>query len=805
MSKNCNYIYVQGLRFRPEDITVLWKDDQGLEHHVSLRKTGTGKAIFAANDIPVSLTPKDLKKMLRKGETINVVVRAMSGRDEDQEKVMLRLDPRAAEGRKGRVDFDTESLAGLPPRALRALALEQLKTAPYGTENRDEAIDRVLWSLENLDDDAISQMLKGEHVTTTWLPAPTRLPNADLAALLLSDQVLVESLMRSGKHGSLGEMTKVAPLSTATLAGTSRPVDEVLAEVALGFLGDGRSPSGDPAQYVNAVRYVTDPTVLTNLISDPNPQVRVEAIKRFDEVGPIWEMEDLGMRVILNDSDPAVRLAAFDMLPFGDDTHPKVVRATAGDANPVVFAAALEKIHLTEGRSQYALTYMRDLVEETLYKKEVDLTGTYQVHLRSTATRPSDAVLEYLLTGPVDLGGEQDGGLAFGQGVASAIQDPVAQRRVAGNTAIAAGIRAVVVAGITDDQERAWFTDPMHPTSVRLAAITRTTATTDDRVKQTLAAARQWTAPLSERRISELARDHDPEVRRAAARELRDASVLKAMVAGDKDAAGEAAERLLQMSYKDHALFPGLLEALSTSLSGVTVDDDRRRQLAGAAARAAQGLADTAMDGALADAVRSAQAPEVRLEAIKAMRRYSEKGNIQGRRPSGTSEVLYQETLVEAAAKDADDGVRAAAAAGVHDQKALSELLESSPYEEVRRALAANVVNIDVLVRVAQKDVSPSVRARAVDRCRTIGSGAVVRDALHAVALNDSDPEVRKAALGHEIAESVCVDVARNDPDPTVRDLAVSFIRNKAVLADIATKDADPQVRAAALEWYNER
>ena len=116
MSNNCNYIYVQGLRFRPDDVKILWKDDSGFEHLVNLRKTGTGKAIFDEFDIPVTLTPKDLKKMLKKGETINVITYPTDGTKDAREQVMLRLDPRQAEGRKGRKAFDPAALAGLPPR-----------------------------------------------------------------------------------------------------------------------------------------------------------------------------------------------------------------------------------------------------------------------------------------------------------------------------------------------------------------------------------------------------------------------------------------------------------------------------------------------------------------------------------------------------------------------------------------------------------------------------------------------------------------------------------------------------------------
>ena len=231
MSKNCNYIYVQGLRFRPDDVKILWKDDSGFEHLVNLRKTGTGKAIFDEFDIPVTLTPKDLKKMLKKGETINVITYPTDGTKDAREQVMLRLDPRQAEGRKGRKAFDPAALAGLPPRGLRALALEQLKTAPYGVENRNEAVARMLWSLENLDDAAIAKMLEGERIGFTPVEnfasaiTPRSSTNVELAALLLSDERLVAALRQGGKHESLRAIRRIAPLAAAVLADTSRPAN----------------------------------------------------------------------------------------------------------------------------------------------------------------------------------------------------------------------------------------------------------------------------------------------------------------------------------------------------------------------------------------------------------------------------------------------------------------------------------------------------------------------------------------------------------------------------------------------------
>jgi len=150
-------------------------------------------------------------------ETIEVVVNTA------HEKVHLRLDPRKAEGRKGRKAFDPKSLAGLPPHALRALALEQLRTAPYGDMNHGEAVARMLWSVEHLDGSEITSMLgqsSGDvyaRITSFFSRASTPV---ELSALLLSDESIVSGLIAGGKHSSLTRIAALSEWSAATLGYT---------------------------------------------------------------------------------------------------------------------------------------------------------------------------------------------------------------------------------------------------------------------------------------------------------------------------------------------------------------------------------------------------------------------------------------------------------------------------------------------------------------------------------------------------------------------------------------------------------
>jgi len=266
MSSNCNYIYVQGLRFDPKDVKIIWKVDggsnHGLERLVNIRKNGTGKPVIGKDGEPITVTPKWLQKRLKKGETIEVVVSTAN------EKVHLRLDPREAEGRKGRKAFDPKSLAGLPPSALRALALEQLRTAPYGDNNRREAVARMLWSVEHLDDKEIASMLQllPPEVEIRMSSVERSSTPLELSALLLSDERIVSALIAGGKHSSLAQIASLSTLSTATLVYAGRPALEIFEERANVLLLE----STDPVVRLHAVRHVRNQDVLVTHLLLPD-------------------------------------------------------------------------------------------------------------------------------------------------------------------------------------------------------------------------------------------------------------------------------------------------------------------------------------------------------------------------------------------------------------------------------------------------------------------------------------------------------------------------------------------------------
>jgi len=525
--------------------------------------------------------------------------------------------------------------------------------------------------------------------------------------------------------------------------------------------------------------------VLKNLVSDRNPQVRAAAIERFPATAQLPKVEELVMQVLDTDSDSSVRVAAASIV-HDEYMLAKVIRATSRDSDPAAFALAFERLY--EYSTLEHAAPPNDPKFDTIFER------TFHILLEDQHDDgPSDEVLEYLIAG------SQPGyDRHYRRIAASYLQHPAAKARVAGNTALPDDVRSVAVAGISDTAERAWFTDLAFPTSVRCAAIVG-----EDwdysRSVEAISTSPKSKSPLPQRRIIELARDPDPVVRKYAAWVLRDEGTLKEMVAGDSDghAAMVAAESLLEISKEDPAVQPGLLEALATAFSVRTFDEQVHERLVAVAEYSARVL-EKADRAALVTVARTAQAPEVRREAVKAMTARS----LENSSPERIG--LYQEVLVEVVTKDADAAVREIAASGIQDKKVLSDLFETFSDEHMRRSLLGSIVNIEVLARTVQNDPSPSTRKAAVLRISNFARSSVAaRDALHAAAKGDSDPEVRKAALSFNIDQSVCVDVARSDVDPEVRSHAVEFIRSMDVLADIATKDPDPQVRADALACYN--
>ena len=223
-----NYVYVQGLRFRPHHVRVVWEDSYGNEFLVPFF-SGRKEPVFGPRGVPLFLTAGRLGGMVSADGTIEAMVRAMNG-DADSpyepslpfpaalaRQVRLRLDPRRFCGRKGRGTFDPDSLYVLPQSSLRTLALEQVRTAPYVKRLCDGDVRRLLWAVEVLDDSDIAMMLEGTRtapaVGLDGAPKPgftLGWKNVDLAGLLFSDVRFVAALVRTGKNLSLRKGRELA-------------------------------------------------------------------------------------------------------------------------------------------------------------------------------------------------------------------------------------------------------------------------------------------------------------------------------------------------------------------------------------------------------------------------------------------------------------------------------------------------------------------------------------------------------------------------------------------------------------------
>jgi len=266
VSYKCKYVYVQGLRFRPEDVTVFWEQSDGTRRPYGL---AIGYMKLGPNNELLTLLPSETKAAVKRGETMEAHVRLSNG-----ETVVLRLDPWKLGGRKGRRSFDAGSLAGLSLRARRALALEQLKTAPYGSKNRHEAVERMLWSIDVLNDEDIVSMLL--HASPLTKPYEGRSSSpVELAALLASDKRIIRAMLAkttTGPGRSTELLREMAAQATAELAYIGTSWDDMCADIVWN--------DEDPDVRVAAVRHMSSQSTLAKIaLSDQDWPIRLAAVE----------------------------------------------------------------------------------------------------------------------------------------------------------------------------------------------------------------------------------------------------------------------------------------------------------------------------------------------------------------------------------------------------------------------------------------------------------------------------------------------------------------------------------------------
>lgn len=377
MSTRCKYVYVQGLRFRPEDVTVLWKQSDGTIRPYTL---AIGYMSLGPKGELLSLQPHELKATVKRGETMDARVRLANG-----EEVMLRLDPWKVRGRKGRKSFTPESLASLSLHDRRALALEQLKTAPYGSKNRNEAVGRILWSIDVLDDAEIASMLTDTADRTGTGDDRSSTP-AELAALLASDKRIFRAMLdktRTGPGRATALLFEQVAQASAELAYTGTSLEEMCVDIAWN--------DEDPALRVAAVRHMRNGSLLAKIaLSDQDWPVRLAATERL---AASTESSDALAVVAKTDSSAFVRSAA--VAGISVKGHETLESLAEGDEDASVRKSAIERLaevtksNIAIARSGLRIAHSRVDLESSAMELH---TQTQRFIARLAADDPSESV-----------------------------------------------------------------------------------------------------------------------------------------------------------------------------------------------------------------------------------------------------------------------------------------------------------------------------------------------------------------------------------------------------------------------------
>jgi hypothetical protein len=147
MADFCDFLYTQGgLRFKSGSGRVSLVID-GTERELRVIRNGKGRSRLDRGEINL----RDVESYVPPGDTIDMTLdlETSSGSRE----IVLKLDPRTAMGREGRVkaddiDKETESLT---KEELKALAFSQVRSLPYSHNNSEEAKARLKWVLRQDD------------------------------------------------------------------------------------------------------------------------------------------------------------------------------------------------------------------------------------------------------------------------------------------------------------------------------------------------------------------------------------------------------------------------------------------------------------------------------------------------------------------------------------------------------------------------------------------------------------------------------------------------------------------------------
>lgn len=161
MTTNCDYVYVQGLRFETGNIEVHVPVNTPEEGPVNRRNLEYRSYRLTKPDNRATSITEDtisvemLKKIVGRGASIPCSIVDRTGK----RLTRLQLDPFRCEGRSGRRAFSAEKISeSLHTDRLR-VAREQLRTLPYGRNEARGAVERLTWAIRSIPDGEVGAMV----------------------------------------------------------------------------------------------------------------------------------------------------------------------------------------------------------------------------------------------------------------------------------------------------------------------------------------------------------------------------------------------------------------------------------------------------------------------------------------------------------------------------------------------------------------------------------------------------------------------------------------------------------------------
>lgn len=161
MAANCDYVYLEGLRFKTGNIKVSVPvntpeegpvDRRALQYRrYKLAKPDNRSASMTEDTITVEM----LKKIVGRGETVPCRVTGEDG----EYLTGLQLDPFRCEGRSGRRAFSAENLSETLHTKRFRVAREQIRTLPYGRREARGAVERLTWAIRSMPDGEVGAMV----------------------------------------------------------------------------------------------------------------------------------------------------------------------------------------------------------------------------------------------------------------------------------------------------------------------------------------------------------------------------------------------------------------------------------------------------------------------------------------------------------------------------------------------------------------------------------------------------------------------------------------------------------------------